>query len=274
LRPIRGPSAFGGDLRRFADLTWMLATTEFKLRYFGSVLGYAWQLLRPLMLFGVLYAIFTQVVKFGAADIEHYPVYLLMALVVFLGFSEATSTSVRAVVEREALVRKVQFPRMVIPLSIVLTSVFNLCLNFVVVFVFALIAGVEVRLTWLLAPLLLVPLVVLATGVSMLLSALFVRFRDVGPVWEVLLQVGFYATPIFYAYEVIPENVRELPYFSPIAAIIEQLRHWVIDPDAATAAEAIGGGWLLLVPIGSVAGLFLLGLWVFDRMAPHVAEEL
>ena len=274
LRPVAGPSALGGDLRRFWELTWLLAVTEFRLRFFGSVLGYLWQLARPLMLFGVLYVIFTQVVKFGVEPIAHYPVYLLMALVVFQGFAEATSRSVQMVVTRENLVRKVHFPRLVIPLSVVLTSCFNLALNLVAVFAFVLISGIEPRLEWLWLPVLLVPLVALAAGVAMLLSALYVRFRDVSPIYEVVLQVLFYGTPIFYSVETVPGSVQTAYMCNPLAAIIEQLRHAIVDPQAPTAAEAIGGAAWLLVPAGIVVVLFALGFWVFNREAPRVAEEL
>ena len=274
LRVVAGPSALGGDFRRLVNLTLLLAVTEFRLRFFGSALGYFWQLARPLMIFGVLYVIFTEVVKFGAAPIDHYPVYLLSALVIFTGFAEATSGAVKMVVERENLVRKVHFPRLVIPLSVVLTSLFNLGLNLIAVFGFVLISGIEPRVEWLQVPLLLVPLVVFATGVAMLLSALFVRFRDVGPIYDVVLQVLFYGTPIFYSFETVPESVRTAYMSSPIASIVEQFRHAVIDPDAATAAEAIGGAGYLLIPAAVVVGVFFLGLWVFQREAPRVAEEL
>lgn len=274
LRPVPGPSALGGDARRLANLTWLLAVTEFRLRFFGSALGYFWQLARPLMIFGVLYVIFTQVVRFGVQPIDHYPVYLLTALVVYLGFSEATARAVNMLVERENLVRKVHFPRLAVPLSSVLTATFNLGLNLVAVFAFVLINGIDARAEWLLVPLLLVPLLVFACGMAMLLSALFVRFRDVGPIYEVVLQVLFYATPIFYSIETVPESVRTLYLCNPLAATVQQLRHSVIDSDAATAAEAIGGAGYLAIPAAIVIGAFVLGFWVFRREAPRVAEEL
>lgn len=274
LRPVPGPSALGGDVRRLVNLTVLLAVTEFRLRFFGSALGYFWQLARPLMIFGVLYVIFTEVVRFGVQPIEHYPVYLLSALVIFTAFADATSRSVTMVVERENLVRKVHFPRLVIPLSVVLTALFNLALNLVAVFAFVLISGIGPRPEWLLVPLLLLPLVIFGAGVAMLLSALFVRFRDVAPIYEVVLQVLFYGTPIFYSFETVPESVRTAYMSSPLASTVEQFRHWVIDPQAATAAEAIGGAAWLLVPAGIVVGVFALGLWVFQREAPRVAEEL
>ena len=174
----RGPSALGDDLRRFWSLTFTLAATDFKLRFFGSALGYLWTLMRPLLLFGVIYVVFTEVVRFGEG-VEHYPVYLLMAIVMFSFFSEATSRGVTSLVERENLLRKIRFPRLVIPLSVTLAALFNLGANLVVVFVFVFVSGVPPPLDWVQMPLLIAMLVVLATGVTMLLSALYVRYRDI-----------------------------------------------------------------------------------------------
>jgi ABC-2 type transport system permease protein len=269
----RAPSAVGDDLRRFVALTVTLAVTDFKLRFFGSALGYIWTLMRPLLLFGVLYLVFTEIVRFGAG-VEHYPVYLLMAIVLFTYFAEATSRGVTALVERENLLRKVRFPRMVIPLSVALHALFNLGLNLVVVLVFVLISGIEPRMAWLEMVPLLAPLVVFATGVTMLLSALYVRYRDMQPIWEVVLQMLFYASPIIYVTSTFPDSVEREAMANPLTAILTQARHVLIDPAAPTAADAIGGGARLLIPLFVVAAVFALGLWVFTREAPRIAEEL
>jgi ABC-2 type transport system permease protein len=272
--PITGPSALGGSPRRFAYLAVTLAATEFKLRFFGSVLGYLWQLVKPLLLFGVLYIVFTQFVKIGG-PVAFYPVVLLANIVLFTFFQEGTS-AVNSVVQRENLVRKIQFPRMAIPVSVVLTAMFNLTLNLLVVLVFAVGAGVRPRWTWLEIPLLLIALTLLVTGFAMLLSALYVRYRDVKPIWEVVLQLTFYASPVIYAIETIdvPERVKETLMLNPIAIILQQFRHAVIDPGAPSAAEAAGGAVMLLIPIALILGIFALGFRVFDREAPHIAEQL
>jgi ABC-2 type transport system permease protein len=273
-RLVRGPSAFGSDRRRFLHLTWTLAITDFKLRFFGSVLGYLWQLMRPLMLFGVLYVVFTEFVRLGNG-VPHYPVVLLTSIVLFTFFVEATAGAVTSVLDRENLVRKIEFPRLVIPLTVVVNAYLNLALNFLAVLVFMLASGVEPRLSWIQLPLLIAALGVFATGIAMLLSALYVRFRDVKPIWEVLSQMIFYASPVLYPIETIPnEKVQHLLMCNPLAAILEQVRHAVIDPGAPSAAQAIGGGERLLIPAAIVAGLFALGLWVFNREAPRIAEEL
>jgi ABC-2 type transport system permease protein len=269
----RGPTAIGDDLRRFGSLTYVLAATDFKLRWFGSALGYLWTLMRPLLLFGVLYVVFTEIVRFGAG-IEHYPVYLLTAIVMFTFFSETTSRGVTSLIERENLLRKVRFPRMVIPLSVALHSAFNLGLNFVAVFVFVFAAGIEPRIEWLELIPLVALLLIFATGVGMLLSALYVRYRDVQPIWEVGLQILFYASPVIYVTSTYPDSIEREAMANPLTAILTQARHALIDPSAPTAAEAIGGTVRLLIPFGVVVAVFALGFWVFTREAPRIAEEL
>jgi ABC-2 type transport system permease protein len=269
----RGPSAVGDDLRRFFALTYTLAITDFKLRFFGSALGYIWTLMRPLLLFGVLYVVFTEIVKFGAG-VDHYPVYLLTSLVLFTYFSETTTRGVLSLVERENLLRKMRFPRMVIPLSVALHAFFNLGLNLIVVFIFILGSGIEPRLAWLELIPLIVLMVAFASGVTMLVSALYVRYRDVQPIWEVALQMLFYASPIIYVASTYPDSVENLAMANPIAAIATEARHALIDPDAPSAAATIGGAVWLLVPLGVIALVSVLGFWVFTREAPRIAEEL
>lgn len=270
---IHRPSAMGGDLRRFVALTRTLAVTDFKLRYFGSALGYVWSLVRPLLFFGVIYVVFTHVVRFGSG-IDHYAAYLLMSIVLWTFFAETTNGAVRSLITRENLLRKIRFPRLVIPLSVSLTAFFNLGLNLVAVVVFAMLSGVRPQLGWLEVPVLVALLFVLATGVGMLLSALYVRFRDLEPIWDVALQVLFYGSPILYVASTYPESVRRFLGASPIAAILTEMRRAFIDADAPGAASVVGGAPWLLVPLGIVFGIFALGWWVFNHEAPRIAENL
>ncbi len=274
-RPIKGPSALGTDLRRLLHLSVTLAVMEFKLRFFGSVLGYLWQLMRPLLLFGVLYVVFTEFVQLGAG-VRFYPAVLLTGIVLFTFFSDATSRSVTAVADRESLVRKIEFPRLVVPLAVLLISLFNLILNLLAVLVFVIATGVEPRLEWLALPLLLLPLGLFAGGLAMLLSALYVRFRDVQPIWEVMLQVLFYGSPILYVLEILPtEQLQHLVvWFNPIATILVQSRHSLIDETAPNVWDAAGGMVYLAIPGAIVLGVLVLGFWVFNREAPRIAEEL
>ena len=276
IRPIRGPSAVGGDWRRFVSLVWTLAVTEFRLKFFGSVLGYFWQLMKPLMLFGVLFFVFTELVRIGG-DVRFYPAVLLTGIVIYTFFAEVTGASVGSVINRENLVRKIQFPRLVIPLSVVLTGLFNFVLNFAAIFVFMVASGVEIRWSWLqFIPLVLI-LGILCTGIAMGLSALFVRYRDIGPIWDVALPIAFYGSPVLYPIEVVGERsmtIQHLMLCNPLAAILQQSRHALIDPNAQTAAEAIGGAPRLLIPAGILVLICVLGYVVFERSAAHIAEEL
>jgi ABC-2 type transport system permease protein len=295
-QPIRGPRALTDDWSRFWHLTYNIARNEFKLKFFGSALGYLWQVMKPLLLFAVLYTFFVvigHVGKGGKPGEADYGVQLLGSIVLFTFFAESTGGAVRSVVERENLVRKIQFPRLVIPISVVLLAFFNLMLNLLVVLVFALIAGIHPMLSWLELPLILAMLIVFATGMAMLLSALFVRARDMQPIWEVFSQVLFYASPVIIPLEQVREKLINSPphkpplmnppdhqllmhlyTLNPLVAIFQQFRHAMINHDALSAGQALGSWAALLEPMAIVAAVFVLGFWVFNRAAPHIAEDL
>ena len=195
LSEVRGPSALGGDWRRFWHLTWVISRTDYKLTYFGSVLGYLWSFMQPLLFFGVLYVVFAVVMNFNKG-VQDFPVLLLMNIVLFGFFQQRRPDSITSVVVRENLVRKMHFPRLVIPLATVTTTAINLVFNLVVVMLFMLVYGVSPRSPGLL-PLVVLALFVLATGLAMLLSALYVRYRDVAPIWGVISQALYFASPVF-----------------------------------------------------------------------------
>jgi ABC-2 type transport system permease protein len=273
LREVQGPSSYGGGARRFFSLLWLIAVTDFKLTFLGTVLGYVWSLLRPLMLFAVLYIVFTQVFRFS--EVDNYGVFLLMNLMLFNFFSEATDRAVDSVLKQETIVRKMQFPRLVIPLSVVLTSFFNLCLNLVVVIGFALATGLEPRPTWLLFPVILLPLVTLTAAVATILAALYPRFRDVKQIWAVLGTMLFYGTPVLYPVELVTRAGFQFQLLlNPLAPILEQARIWLLDPNAPTVVEAAGSYWGWIGPGTVFLGLCLFAWWVFNSEAPRIAEEL
>jgi ABC-2 type transport system permease protein len=253
-----------------------IAVSDFKLRFFGSVLGYLWQLLRPLLLFGVLYVVFTRIVRIGS-DVELYPVALLLGVVLFTFFSESTGGAVASLVDRETLIRKVEFPRLAVPLASVLTALMNVTLNLIAVVVFLLIAGGSVRLSWLELPLLIAALALFTSGIGMLLSALYVRYRDVKPIWDVLLQLLFYGSPIFYPIQTVQQQSQlaaKLMMLNPFAAIVQQARHALVAPSHPSVTAVLGSPALVLAPIAIGLAVIWLGFTVFSRRAPDVAEEL
>jgi ABC-2 type transport system permease protein len=286
-RPIKGPGALIRDWRRFWHLTYNIARNEFKLKFFGSVLGYAWQVMKPLLLFGVLYVFFVVITKVGGSgkpSEKFYGVQLLGSIVLFTFFAEATGGAVRSVVDRENLVRKIQFPRLVIPLAMVLLAFFNLMMNLVVVFAFALISGVRPMLSWLELPLILAMLVLFSTGLAMLLSAMYVRFRDMQPIWEVVTQIIFYGSPVIIPILSVREKLITPPHhdqllyhlymLNPLVTVFQQFRHAVVTHATLSAGQALGSWTALLEPLALVVAVFALGFWVFNRSAPFVAENL
>ncbi|MBO0767661.1 MAG: ABC transporter permease [Solirubrobacterales bacterium] len=280
--PITGPSAFSGDFMRFWHLTFNIAKTQWKMRFFGSVLGYFWQLMRPLLLFGVLLVFWTVVAQINKAvpgpPGKYYAVQLLGAIVLFTFFQEATQGAVRAVVDSETLVRKIHFPRLAIPLASVMVALFNLVLNLVIELGFAVAMGVTPMWSWFQLPIIVAILVVLTTGVSMILSSLFVYFRDIQPIWEVVCQVLFYASPVLVPAILVQQHLNnptlmKLYMLNPIAMLLEQFKHAVINHAVSGAAYYGGYGW---VAISMVIVVVLLGLGyvIFSRMAPYVAENI
>lgn len=270
---VLGPRAMSGSLRRFLSLTWMLAYLDFKLKFFGSILGYAWQLMRPLLMFAVLYVVFMEILRFGNAP--YYPVVLLSGIVLYGFFSEATNGAVSSIVEREGLVRKIAFPLLTVPLSTVTSLFLTLLLNYLVVLVFALISGVDPTLRWLEILPLLGLLYVVAAAVATGLSAFYVRFRDVRPIWEVIAQVLFYASPVIWPIEFVQNTtIQKIVLCNPVATIIQQLRHAVIDPSSPSVVDVLGRWELLLIPLGITLAFCILGYRAISRMAPRVAEEM
>ena len=273
LRKVPGPSALGGGWRRFFDLLWLIAVNKFKVTYVGAALGYVWTLIRPLMLFAVLLFVFTQIFKISGG-VTHYPVLLLFGVMLFSFFQEATTKAVTSFVAEEGIVRKMQFPRLAIPMAWVLTSLFTLVINLGVVFVFILAYGVGPYWTWLLLPALLLPLLVLTTAVSALLSALYVRYRDVNIIWSVAVQALFYATPVLYVLDQLDQQYRWIILLNPLTPLFLAAREWIIDPAAPGPVDSAGGVAHLVGSLVVFVAVCVVSIWVFAREAPRMAEEL
>ena len=275
LREVPGPSALGGGTRRAFELLYVIAVNDFKKTYFGTVLGYVWSLARPLLQFGVLLAVFTHVFHF-ASKVPHYPVFLLFNVVLFGFFSEATTIAVGSIVGHEAVVRKTQFPRLVIPLAVVFTTLFNLALNLVVAFVFVLAFGIAPAWSWFGLIFVLLALLVFTTAVSMIVSALYPRYRDVSLIWSVLSLALFYATPVLYPLSLVSSSVlRNVIAMNPLTPIFTLAQRWITNPSAPwPGSEALGGPVRLAVAILIYAIVCAFAVWIFRREAPRIAEEL
>lgn len=251
-----------------------LVRTDFKLRYQGSVLGYAWSLLRPLLLFVILYLVFVKFLKIGI-EVPHYPVYLLLGIVIWNFFGEMSSQSLGSIVGRGDLIRKIRIPRWIIVFSSSISALINLVLNLIVVSIFMLINHVSPAATagWL--PLILLEVYILALGVSLFLSAAFVKYRDVQYIWEVIMQAGFYLTPILYPLARITNlTFQKLIMLNPMAQAIQDARYAVVTKQTQTAYQVFDGGWHELIPFAVVIIVFAAGLKYFRSQSKYFAENV
>jgi ABC-2 type transport system permease protein len=255
-------------------LLWQLVVTDFKLRYQGSILGYVWSLLRPLLLFGVLYVIFTYVLPIGKG-VPHYGAYLLLGVVLWSFFVEATTMGMNSIVGRGDMVRKVKVSKVAIVIASILSASVNLLFNLVVVGFFMVITGVDVQVTAFFFPIIVIELIALAMAISFFLSALYVKFRDIAPIWEVVLQVMFYATPIIYPMQIVPTlHLQQLIALNPLAQIIQDARSMLITPETITSHEVLPIWLSVLLPAAIVIGLVILAAIFFRKSSKTFAENL
>jgi len=251
-----------------------LVVTDFKLRYQGSLLGYAWSLLRPLMLFIILYVVFAHFFKLGK-DIPHFPIYLLLGIVLWNFFAEMTSQSLSSIVARGDLIRKIRIPRWIIVISSSVSALINLGLNLIIVAVFIVINGADPSRAAIWLPVILLEIYIFALGVSLLLSTAYVKYRDVAPIWEVAMQGLFYLTPILYPLTIITNTtLQKLVVLSPMAQAIQDARNAIVTPQTLTIAEAYHAPFMRLVPLALCFLVLTLGILYFKKEAKYFAENL
>ena len=260
-------------LKRSLALAWTLALTDWRLRFYGSALGAVWTLARPFAFFAVVYFVFTDIIGLDKS-VENYGVYILFGMVLFQFFAEIAGNSVQSLVARENLLRKMYFPPLVIPMAVGITALLNLGMTLIAVAIFTLANGLYPTWSWLELPVLILLLTIFSLGIGMLLSSLYVRYRDVQPIWEVVAQLLFYATPVLYVATIVPESYQRAYLCSPLAAILTQVRKAIVDDEAPSILRAIGPDWRALIPLAIIFGTFALGYAVFRRESPRIAENL
>lgn len=251
-----------------------LVRTDFKLRYQGSVLGYAWSLLRPLLIFLILYVVFVKIFPLGKG-IPHYPVYLLLGLVIWNFFLEMTTQSLGSIVMRGDLIRKIRIPRWIIVLSASVSAVINLLLNLVVVIILMIVNHVDLLRTTVFLPFILLEVYILSLGLSLFLSAAYVKYRDLNYIWEVILQAGFYITPIIYPMTRIASlTVKKLLLINPMAQATQDARYAVVTHQTITTSQVFDGGWHKFIPHLITVAVFFIGLFYFKSQAKSFAENI
>lgn len=254
-----------------------LTKTDFKLRYQGSVLGYLWALLKPLMLFAILYFVFTKVFRFGDG-IPHYAVYLLTGVVLWNFFMESTNQGIQAIVGRGELIRKISFPKWIVVVSATATALINFAINLGVIIIFTMLNGIMPNPGWLMVLVFVIELYLLSLGISMLLGAINVKFRDISSIWEVLMQAVFYAIPIIYPISFVIENgsvfLAKVIMLNPIAQAVQDIRYWLITRDAVRTWDLIHNFGLQLLPVLIVVATLILASIYFRKRSKYFAEEI
>lgn len=256
-----------------------LIKTDFKLRYQGSVLGYLWAILRPLLMFAILYVVFAKLLNFGH-DIPHYPVYLLTGTVLWNFFTECTGLGIQSIVARGDLLRKISFPKYIVVVSATSTALINLAINLIVIVIFAFINGVTPNWPWLLVPFSILELYVFALGISFLLGAINVKYRDITSIWDVFIQALFYAIPIIYPLTMVINSgasgllAAKVIMLNPIAQVIQDVRHNLITSEAITTWSLIDNWFLQLLPIVIVIVVLIIATLFFRKKSKRFAEEV
>lgn len=257
-----------------------LIKTDFKLRYQGSVLGYLWAILRPLLMFSILYVVFAKLLRFGDG-IPHYPVYLLTGTVLWNFFTECTNQGIQSIVQRGDLLRKINFPKYIIVIAATATALINLAINLCVIVIFALINGVSPSFSWLLVIPLIVELYVFSLGISFLLGAINVKYRDITSIWDVLIQALFYAIPIIYPLSMVVDSApvtgplaAKIIMLNPIAQVIQDVRYNLITTETITTWSLINNFWVRIVPILIVILVLALATLFFRKCSKRFAEEV
>ena len=268
------PAARATAFRSNVNLTRELAVTAFKLKYTGSVLGYAWSLIKPLLIFGMTYLVFVVLLLRGrTSNVQNFPVQLLVGIVVWTFFADATASCVSAVVSNGHMVRKAYFPRWILVVSATLSATMTLLVNMTLVFVIGVpLHWFHVGLHTLLLPVLFAELYVLVLGVGLLLSALFVYYRDLGHVWEISLQLLFYGSAIVFPLTLVHGALRTVMILSPMTQLIEDMRRSLVSTAIPWSHDILGTA--VVVPILLVGVVSAVGYLTFRRLSPGFAEAL
>ena len=253
-----------------------LTKTDFKLRYQGSILGYLWALLRPLLMFAIMYIVFAKLLRIGS-DIPHYPVYLLCGTTMWSFFTECTSQGIQSIVNRGDLLRKISFPKYIVTVSATLTAVINMLINLVVIIIFALINGVSFSWSWFLVIPAILQLYILSLGIAFFLGSINVKYRDITSIWDVLIQALFYAIPIIYPISMVAETSQlaaKVILLNPISQAIQDIRYGLITHETITTWSYMGNIFLCLVPVFVTFFILITGALIFRKKSKFFAEEV
>lgn len=253
-----------------------LVRTDFKVRYQNSVLGYLWSLLRPLFMFVILYFIFVYFLKIGQ-DIPHWPVALLLGIVMWNFFTEVTNQGLKAIVGKSGVIRKINFPRYIIILAASISALINLLINLVIIVVFIFINDVPLTWSMLLVPVFIAELFLFALGCAFLLSALYVKVRDINFIWDIVIQGGFYASAILFPLSRVVDQsaaAAQLLLINPVAQAIQSARHDLLPGSIPPTSHYFSQPAFVIIPFILGVVTLVFGAWYFRKNAPYFAENV
>ena len=255
-----------------------LVKTDFKLRYQGSALGILWSVLKPLMIFVVMYFIFVKFLRITDSSIPNYAITLLLGLSLWGFFTEAVTLGMNSIVARGDLMRKINFPKYIVIISSMVSALISLSINLLVVLAFAIFAGVKFQWSVLLLPFNIILLFATAFGLALILSTLYVKFRDISHIWEVFMQILVYSMPIMYPISMVTKvsffgvSIAKIMMLNPIALTIQDIRHNLIAHETPTFWTLFENYWFALIPISITTLLVAFGLWYFNKNSKKFAE--
>jgi ABC-2 type transport system permease protein len=261
-------------VRQYARVLHVVASVDFKLKYADSALGYVWSLVKPLSYFTILWIVFGRFFKLNS--FPHFPLFLFVGIVLYTFVVDAVGTSIPSVVASGSMIRRLSFPRMILPVSATLTSGITFLINASAVVVFIALSRVMPKPSWLLLPLLIAELYVLVLGLAFLLSAAFVRYRDVSQVWELVAQLLFYASPIMYPVGFLPPWFLPMAYLNPFVQVTQDVRALIVGSEQphGTITSVYGTPYARLLPIAIAFAIFAAGAWYFRRRSAGFAEQV
>jgi lipopolysaccharide transport system permease protein len=251
------------ELYNYRDLIWVLAWIDFKQRYKNSVLGYFWSLLEPLLMLGVLYIVFSNLMR---VQVEYYQLFLLQGIIMWSFFTRSTTMSLIAIAGKPQLVKKVYFPRDILVISGCITALLMSIFESIVVLAFLLFFRIPLSLNILYLPIIIFLFFIIALGTALVLAALNVYYRDIQYIWALVLQVGFFATPVIYPLSVFPPYLKFLSY-NPLAQVIFVARDITL-----YAKEPNPASFLFVIFVAII--ILAIGYAVFNRLEPKFAEEM
>ena len=255
-----------------------LVKTDFKLRYQGSALGILWSVLKPLMIFVVMYFIFVKFLRITDSSIPNYAITLLLGLSLWGFFTEAVTLGMNSIVARGDLMRKINFPKYIVIISSMVSALISLSINLLVVLAFAIFAGVKFQWSVLILPFNIILLFATAFGLALILSTLYVKFRDISHIWEVFMQILVYSMPIMYPISMVTKvsifgfSIAKIMMLNPIALAIQDIRHNLIAHETPTFWTLFENYWFALIPILITTLLVVFGLWYFNKNSKKFAE--